>query len=269
MNEINNVLNFYTTYICPVLDVLLLAVVLYSIYKLMAKTQTSQIFRGAFIILLLFAIAFILRLNTMLWLLKIIAPGLVLGVVVVFQPELRKFFFTIGHTEWFHSETRPKQTHIDTVVTAAEILSEHRRGMLVIFSKKNSLKDIVDTGTRINSELSSNLLVTIFGHDTALHDGAVVVQNGKLIAAGCLLPLSEQSDIKKSFGTRHRAALGICETTDAVALIVSEESGALSLAYDSNLYYDLSSKTIIKRLESVLNLKNKIMESDMDGENEI
>ena len=133
--------------------------------------------------------------------------------------------------------------------------------MLVVFIRNTEVNDIVETGTRINAELSSNLLVTIFGHDTPMHDGAVLVQDGRVIAAGCFLPLSEQQNIKKTFGTRHRAALGMSEETDAVVLIVSEESGAISLAYDSKLYYDLSMDVLYSTLEAELDLKSEVAAS--------
>ena len=129
--------------------------------------------------------------------------------------------------------------------------------MLVVFTRRTGLKDVAVTGTEINALVSSSMLITIFGHDTPLHDGAVLIQNDKIIAAGCFLPLSEQYDIKKTFGTRHRAALGLSEQTDAVVLVVSEETGALSLAYDSKLYYDLSREQIIKTLTSKLESSSK------------
>ena len=120
--------------------------------------------------------------------------------------------------------------------------------------RHTKLDNIIETGTRINADLSSSLLVTIFGHDTPLHDGACFIQGGKLIAAGCFLPVSEQYDIKKTFGTRHRAALGLSEVSDSVVLVVSEESGAISLAYDSKLHYDLSMEQLTRILESQLEI---------------
>jgi diadenylate cyclase len=137
---------------------------------------------------------------------------------------------------------------------AAEILSKQKRGMLVVFMRHTKLDNIMETGTRVNADLSSNLLVTIFGHDTPFHDGACVIQGGKLLAAGCFLPLSEQYDIKKTFGTRHRAALGQSETSDAVVLVVSEENGAISLAYNSQLHYDLSMEQVTQILETQLDI---------------
>ena len=129
--------------------------------------------------------------------------------------------------------------------------------MLVMFTRRTKLDDIIETGTKLNADLSSSLLLTIFAFNTTMHDGACVIQGGKVIAAGCFLPLSEQYDIKKTFGTRHRAALGISEATDAVVLVVSEESGAISLAYESRLHYDLNSDELMQRLETLLELKTE------------
>jgi len=155
---------------------------------------------------------------------------------------------------------------VDSVLIAAESLSKLKRGMLVVFIKHTKHDNIVDTGTRLNADLSSGLLVTIFGHDTPLHDGACIVQGGKLVAAGCFLPLSEQYDIKKTFGTRHRAALGMSEICDGAVLVVSEETGAISLAYDSKLYYDLSQDQLKKILESRLEItaQDQIIEDTID-----
>jgi diadenylate cyclase len=124
----------------------------------------------------------------------------------------------------------------------------------------------MQTGTKLNADLSSSLLMTIFGKDTSLHDGACFIQSGKLLAAGCFLPTSENYTIKKTFGTRHRAALGLSEVSDAVVLVVSEETGALSLAYDSKLNYDLSTSEIRKILENLLDItpEEKILEDTVD-----
>jgi diadenylate cyclase len=250
---IKKLANLYEA-IQPVLDISILAVLLYMGYRILVKTQAIQLLKGAISLLIIYAIAFILRLNTLLWLLNILAPGLLIGVAIVFQPELRKIFLKIGQSDWLRIGKHSKHSHLDSVLTAAEILSNRRRGMLAVFTRRNGLKDIAETGTRLNAELSSSLLVTIFGHDTPLHDGASIIQGGKIVAAGCFLPLSEQQDIRKTFGTRHRAALGLSEETDAVVLIVSEETGAISLAYDSKLYYDLTSAEITRQLENLLDL---------------
>lgn len=249
----------------PFLDITILAFILYSAYGILVKTQAIQLLKGAIYILIVYAIAFLLKLNTLLWLLNILAPGLLIGIAIVFQPELRKIFLKIGQSDWLRLGKRSKHNHLDSVLTAAEILSNRRRGMLAVFIRRNNLKDIVETGTRLNADLSSSLLVTVFGHDTPLHDGAAIVQGGRIVAAGCFLPLSEQQDIRKTFGTRHRAALGLSEETDAVVMIVSEETGAMSLAYDSKLYYDLTSAEITRQLEGLLDLGSESLSAEGNG----
>ncbi len=158
----------------------------------------------------------------------------------------------IGQSDFFKFDNNPRLGRLEPVITAAEILSQQRRGALVVFPRKVSLRSIIETGTKLHADLSSSLIITIFAFDTPLHDGAMVIQNGKITAAGCFLPLSEQQDIRKSFGTRHRAALGMSEQSDAVILVVSEETGAISLAYDSKLYYDLSSFEIQKKMKEIV-----------------
>jgi diadenylate cyclase len=253
MELIKKIVSLYGT-VQPVLDISVLAFLLFITYGILVKTQAIQLLKGAISLLIIYAIAFLLKLNTLLWLLNILAPGILIGVAIVFQPELRKIFLKIGQSDWLRIGKKSKHSHLESVLTAADILSNRRRGMLSVFIRRNTLKDIAETGTRINAELSSSLLVTIFGHDTPLHDGAAIIQGGRIVAAGCFLPLSEQQDIRKTFGTRHRAALGLAEETDAVVLIVSEETGSISLAYDSKLYYDLTAAEITRQLEAMLDL---------------
>ncbi len=243
---------FFSLYVRPALDIVLLAYLVYKAYEVMVKTQAIQLVKGALILAVFYAAAFFLQLTTVTWILNILAPGLVIALAIVFQPELRKIFMRLGQGSIFRGAARPRVTQIEAVLNAAERLSSIRRGALIVFARNVGLKNIVDTGTRLDSLLSSSLIVTIFGHDTPLHDGALVVQEGRVAAAGCFLPLSEQQDIRKSFGTRHRAALGLSEEADAVILVVSEETGALSLAYESKLYYGLAPEQIRRRLGELL-----------------
>ncbi|MCR5290820.1 MAG: diadenylate cyclase CdaA [Treponema sp.] len=254
MNVVNSLIDIYLHCIAPVLDIVFMAYLLYKAYGVIIKTNSVQIIRAAIIVAIAYVAAVLLQLKALHWVLNFIAPGLLIGFAIVFQPELRKIFLKIGQQEWFSFGNRSKHTYVDAVLIAADQLSSLRRGMLVVFSRHTKLNDIIDTGTKLNADLSSSLLMTIFAFNTTLHDGACVIQNGKIVAAGCFLPLSEQYDIRKTFGTRHRAALGICEVTDAVVLVVSEESGAISLAYDSRLHYDLSMQELTKSLENLLDL---------------
>jgi diadenylate cyclase len=244
-------LSFYDL-LRPVLDVALLAFLLYKGYELLERTQALPLVKGAGFLVLVYGIAFFLNLTTLRWVLTIIAPGLFIAIAIVFQPELRKIIMRLGQGEFFRPDTKPRIGQLDAVVTAAELLSQQMRGMLVVFPRKINLKNINETGTRINAEISSSLIVAIFQFDGPLHDGAMVIQNGKIAAAGCFLPLSERQDIRKNFGTRHRASLGMAEQSDAVILVVSEETGAISLAYDAKLYYDLSVMEVTRKLNELL-----------------
>jgi diadenylate cyclase len=235
----------------PVLDVVILSFLLYKAYDLLVKTQVMQMVQGAGFLALVYGLAVLFKLTTLQWVLNILAPGLFVAVAIVFQPELRKIILRLGQTELFRPDSKPRLGHLEAVVTAAEILSQKRRGMLVVFPRRVNLKNIIDTGTRMNAEISSSLIVTVFEFDGPLHDGAMVILNGRIAAAGCFLPLSEQQDIKKSFGTRHRASLGMSEQSDAVILVVSEETGAISIAFDGKLYYDLSSAEITGTLQEI------------------
>jgi diadenylate cyclase len=236
----------------PALDIAILAFLLYKAYDLLLKTQALQLLKGAGFLAIVFGVAFLFKLSTLQWLLNILAPGLFVAVAIVFQPELRQIIMRLGQGELFRLDNKPRLGQLEAVVTAAEILSQLKRGALVVFPRRVSLRHITETGTRLNADLSSSLIVAVFQFDGPLHDGAMVVQGGRIAAAGCLLPLSEQQDIRKSFGTRHRSALGMSEQSDAVVLIVSEETGAISLAYESKLYYDLSPLEVQRRIKELL-----------------
>jgi diadenylate cyclase len=240
------------TYVRPAVDILLLAFLIYKTYQILVRTQAMQLVRGIILLMGIYGAAFFLKLPTVTWILSIIAPGLVIGLAIIFQPELRKIFLKLGQGGLFRPGVRPKAGMIEGVVTAAEILSEKKRGALVVFARTVGLKSFIEKGVRLDAVPSGSLIISIFGHDTPLHDGAAIIQSGRVAAAGCFLPLSEQQDIRKSFGTRHRAALGITEEADAVVLVVSEETGALSLAYDSKLYYGLSGAQVRERLAELL-----------------
>lgn len=252
--------------ILPALDVLILAFLIYKGYQILVQTRAVQLVKGAFLVLITYGVAYFLDLRTLRRILDLLAPSLVIAIAIIFQPELRKIFTRIGQGRILRLSTRSESHDLDAVLSAAEVLSHRRRGALIVFVRNVGQKNIIETGTRLDAQISSPLLLTIFSHDTALHDGAVVLDEGKVIAAGCFLPLSEQQDIRRSFGTRHRAALGLAEETDAVVLIVSEETGAISLAHDGNLFYNLKVEEIRRRLAELLGLLTPTeMEEDAVG----
>ncbi|MGN0730076.1 diadenylate cyclase CdaA [Treponema sp.] len=265
MNQFSALIRIYD-FLRPAIDIGVITFLLYKAYQLITKTNAIQLIRAAVVVVISYAAAVILQLRTLLWVFSVIAPGLMMAFAIVFQPELRKVFLKLGQAEWFTFGSRAKHSYVDSVLIAAEMLSKQKRGMLAVFMRRTKLDNILSTGTRLNADLSSSLLVTIFGHNTPLHDGACFIQGGKVIAAGCFLPVSEQYDIKKTFGTRHRAALGLCEVSDCVVLVVSEETGAYSLAYDSKLHYDLTMDQVTRILERQLDItpEQQIIEDTID-----
>ena len=247
----------FSEVIRPLLDITILSFLIYQLYKILIQTRALQLLKGAVLIVIIYAAAYLLELDTLRWIMNALATVIVIVLAVVFQPELRSIFTKIGQRDWFKSSASAKPRQIDSVLNAVDVLAGRRRGALIVFSRKMGLKNIIDTGTQLDAELSSSLILTMFSFDTPLHDGAVIILNGRINSAGCFLPLSEQSDIRRSFGTRHRAALGLAEETDAVVLIVSEETGAISLAYDANLFYDLSIEETRRKLKYLLNLREE------------
>ena len=248
---------FFITAVRNIIDILIMTVILYYAWELIAKTNAIQLVQAIIIIALIaFAIIF-LDLKTLSWIIKTIGPQILIIMAFVFQPELRKIFLRLGQNINFASIFRRNKTKntIDftQVMEGAETLSKMKKGMLLIFPRNTKIDDVIESGTRLDADLTAALLITIFGHETPLHDGASIIEGNKIIAAGCFLQrLSERADIKKTFGTRHRAGLGLSEATDAVVLIVSEETGAISLAYDGDLKYGCTSSEIVRKLEELL-----------------
>jgi diadenylate cyclase len=248
----NATIQFIRDLVLPGLDILILAFLVYKSYQILVQTRAVQLVKGVSLIVLIYGAAFFFNLRTLLWVLNFMVPGLVIGLAIIFQPELRKIFTRIGQGDWFKFLHQDSSIQFEALVSAAEVLSARRRGALIVMPRRVGIKNYIDTGTRLDAEISSALLLTIFAFDTALHDGAVIIERGRIVAAGCFLPLSDQPDIRRNFGTRHRAALGMVEESDAVVLIVSEETGAMSLAYEGNLLYDLSARELTRRLKDLM-----------------
>ena len=241
----------------PVLDVLMLAYLIYKSWQILVQTRAVQLIKGTVVMVLIYAVSFFLRLTTLLWILNVLVPGLVIAIAIVFQPELRKIFTQIGSREWFRTGGRTGTPRLETLMGAVELLSARKRGALIVFPRKVGVKNIVQTGTTLNAEISTNLITTIFFEGTPLHDGAVIVEGDRVVAAGCFLPLSEREDVETAFGARHRAALGLVEETDALVVVVSEETGAVSLAYDGDIRYNIPLAEVKAGLKSLLRLERQ------------
>ncbi|RPJ07686.1 MAG: TIGR00159 family protein [Spirochaetaceae bacterium] len=242
----------------PALDIFILAFIIYQAYQILEQTRAIQLIKGAQVIVLIFVSAVVFKLNTLIWLMQsIFFPGIIIGIAVIFQPELRKIFTTIGQRNWFGFSGSVRKSHIESIINSVEVLAMKKIGSIIVLSRQVGLKNVIETGTQIGAELSSSLILTIFTENTPLHDGAIVIRDDRIVAAGCFLPLSEQQDIKKSFGTRHRAALGLSEESDAVIIVVSEETGAISLAYEAKLVYDITLEFAISKLTEIFEIREE------------
>lgn len=242
-------------WIRAVAQVLLLTVFFYNFYIALAQNRATQLIRSVLIYVFVYIACRLAGLSVLENVLRICAVPAAVFLCILYQPELRRTFTPgVSRNRLFRiGGVQTSSDQIETILSACQRLVQSKRGALIVFPRKLALKNIIDSGTRINADISSALIVTVFDHDTPLHDGAMVIQGSKIIAAGCYLPLSGQTDIRASFGTRHRAALGMAEESDAAIIVVSEETGAISLACNGNLYYDLSHDEIKSMLLSLFN----------------
>ena len=242
-------------YLKMMAETAILTYIIYKLYVAVAETRAKEIAVFLLGVVVLYGFSYVLDLKVILTLLKFLLVPIVMFLGVFYAPELRRSFSGSRRRGIFRS-SQTSASQLDSVLNACANLVTKKRGALIIFPRHTDLKSIYETGTKLNADLSANLILTIFDHDTPLHDGACVIQGGKCTYAACYLPLSKQTSIQDTFGTRHRAALGLSEESDAVILIVSEETGAMSLAYNANIYYDLDTDRIKSMLIMLLSGKD-------------
>jgi len=227
------------------LDVLILSSLFYYLFRFIRGTRAAQMFVGLVIILLVSLLAGLLQLNGLNWLISSLKTVWVLAFLILFQPELRKALTSLGGGKLFRSFTRTQESFIlGELVRAVETLSEKGMGALIVIERNVGLKNIVETGTLLEAKVSAELLVTIFTAPSPLHDGAIVISGSQIVAAGCILPLSQNPRLAYALGTRHRAALGITEESDAIVLVVSEESSQIAVAESGRLMPNLDEGTL-------------------------
>ncbi len=241
--------------VIDLLDILVVAFVFYRLYLIMRGTRASQMFAG---LLLIFSASFfvqILGMQGMTWLIQSVTTVWVIAFVIIFQPELRRLLIQLGQTRLMRALVKERGTSVlDEVAKAAENLSQRRYGGLIVIQGETGLRGITETGVPIRADVTSDLLVSIFSPRTPLHDGAVIIRGDIIEAARCILPLSDSPHIETSLGTRHRAALGVTEESDAVALVVSEETGKISLTYSGRfLSRDCDREQLRQHLGHLLN----------------
>ncbi len=235
------------------IDILIVAVVIYQLLKLLKQTRAEQLLKGVILLVLATVLTGLLNLHTINWILKGAVSLGAVAIIVVFQPELRRALEYLGRSKIMKSPLsqvdKEKGKKITShIAKAVETFSRDRVGALIVFERETNLTDIMESGTIVDAELSEQMLGNIFYEGAPLHDGAVIIRDGRVYAAGCVLPLTSSNTISKDLGTRHRAGIGITEHSDALVLIVSEETGIISMASEGQLSRFLDIKTVEKTL---------------------
>ncbi len=245
-----NIMKLFMNFrIIDFIDIIIVAVIFYKLLMLIRETRAEQLIKGLIVLLAVFNISKFLQLHMIQYILQNTFTVGIFAVLVVFQPELRRALEYIGRTRWLSisiSEIIKEEIkhNIDEIVSAVSTLSRTKTGALIVMERETGLNEIVDTGTLIEGRISSLLITNIFEHNAPLHDGAVLIKKEKIMAAGCFLPLSIKTDLSRDLGTRHRAALGMIENSDALVIVVSEETGAISVALDGELNRFLDTKEL-------------------------
>ena len=238
---------FHRPGLADIIDIIVVAVIIYELIMLTRQTRGSAVLKGLVLLLLIVGVSNLLGLTALNWLLMNIINNGAVVLVVLFQPELRKALEQMGRgaiLDKNHENKSEEARIVDEVIRCLTNLSRRRVGALIVFEQKTGLQDVIETGIGIDARISAALLENIFEPNTPLHDGAVVVRGTRVMAGACILTLTEGAGISYELGTRHRAAIGVSETTDATVLIVSEETGIISMAKGGKLTRHLDVKTL-------------------------
>ncbi|WP_195985073.1 diadenylate cyclase CdaA [Clostridium sp. D33t1_170424_F3] len=246
------------------LDVLLVSFIIYNGIKLVRETRAEQLVKGIIILMLVYAASVVLQLNMMKTLLDYFFNFTIIALLVIFQPEVRRALEQIGRSKisnqnWFQFSSeeveklqQQKRKCLNAVVDAAANFQKTKTGALIVFEMQTKLGDIIDTGTIVNAEPTVPMIGNIFFNKAPLHDGAMVIRDGVIYAAGCILPLTKSDNVSIELGTRHRAAIGMSENSDAVVMVVSEETGQISIAVNGVLTRNYTRETLKSALEALI-----------------
>lgn len=251
--------------ITDVIDIVIVAIIIYNLLKMIRETRAVQLVKGIVLLFLALQLSAWFNLTTMNFLLRNTMQIGLFAIVVIFQPELRSMLERLGRSKAgdlitfntiIGSESEFEKS-IDEIADACINLSRTKTGALIVIERSTKLGDVIKTGTLINAEITSSLLENIFVPNTPLHDGAVIIRDDKIFSAGCLLPLTSNTNLSRELGTRHRAALGMSENSDALVIVVSEETGKISLAVNGTLTRNLIDMTLRHALEKGLSMQRK------------
>lgn len=252
-------------------DILVISLILYYFFKLLRQSRSGQLVKGLVVLLITYGLASIFHLTMVSYILKSLFEFTVIIIVVVFQPELRQTLERLGRNRTLKSFVPGNNdvplTEIEKAITdvcdVTTSFSHTRTGALIVFERETMLNEVAATGTMLNCDTSVQLLGNIFFNKAPLHDGACIIRNGKILSAGCILPLTKSLDISASLGTRHRAAIGLSEDSDAVVVVVSEETGTVSIAVGGQLIRDLDRSSLFDKLSALILPGEKEKKSDL------
>lgn len=249
-----------------IFDIAIVAFIIYKAIEFLRDTRAGQLVRGIALLVLAFLVSVIFKLSSLQWLLSKVLEYAIIIVAIIFQPELRKLLEKVGRSnigffgkqQIYDEDNERIRGCIDAVCKAATVMSDKRIGALIVFERETMLGEISNTGTALNSEASYELISNIFFPKSPLHDGALLIKNGLISAAGCILPLTSNANLNSQLGTRHRAAIGMSENSDAIVVVVSEETGVISIACNGQITRDYNSVTLKEELYlQLLNTEEK------------
>lgn len=253
LNYINTLINYPIKILALLVDLGIVLYLLYRLIKMIKGTRAIQLIKGIAVLLMANVLSEFLSLNILHYILNSVVTYGVLLFIVVFQPELRKMLEQMGSTsirKFFDiDEENSSLQSVDKVAEAVEQMAREKIGALIVYEKESNLGEIINTGVILNSEISRELLINIFVPDTPLHDGAVIIKDNKIAAASCILPITDREGLDREFGTRHRAAIGLSEASDALVVIVSEETGKISLAMNGKIISGVQPEVLRKELK--------------------
>ncbi|MBM4145164.1 MAG: TIGR00159 family protein [Nitrospira sp.] len=239
-------------------DVILMSIILYRLLLIIKGTKAARMLMGLGVLLLASLLSQYFELYTVDWLIQSFWAQIVIAIIILFQPEIRRALAQMGETQLFQTLTSAEELKsLDEIVRATISLANKKVGALIAIERDTSLKDFVEIGTTLDAKVSKEVLLSIFHPTSPIHDGAVVIKGNRIVAAGCFLPITMSSDISKALGTRHRAGMGLSEETDAVVIIVSEETGAISTAIKGKFETHIDMGTLRNVLNDLFTAKGK------------
>lgn len=243
----------------PIVEILILWFVIYHIVLFFEGTRAIQVLRGIIILLVVFFLIQIFRLDILDWLMTKLFAISVIAILIIFHPEIRQGLARLGQRNLFGATLREEELDymLKEITKATDNLSKDKIGALIVIEKNDSLAGYIESGVLVDARVSADLIQTIFTPNNPLHDGGIIIQHGRIIAAGCLFPLTLDQDLSRIFGTRHRAALGLSEEVDALIIIVSEERQDISLVYRSKLYKDLGKEELLLKIKEFIKSKRE------------